>query len=107
MMEFEVSFYVEHNYSLYIPEDKIEQIKADMEADLKRFASGEYISEMSKIAEFYNNGCDDGKETALAAYAYYRADDYGLRVKENYYEDDESSEEIRIGWDGIEPPFKY
>ena len=107
MMNFEVSFYVEHNYSLFIPEDKIEQIKADMEADLKRYASGEYISDMARIAEFYNSNYVDGKETALVAYAYYRADDYGLRIQENYYEDDESSEEIHIGWDGIEPPFKY
>ncbi len=107
-MKFEVYFYVEHNYSLDIPEDKIEQIKADMEADLKKYASGEYISDMEEISKFYNNGCVDGKETALVAYAYYRAEDYGLEPIENYYEDDNGSQDgIHVMWDGIEPPFKY
>ena len=58
-MKFEVYFYVEHNYSLDIPEDKIEQIKADMEADLKKYASGEYISDIIE-RDCYNKPKTEG-----------------------------------------------
>ena len=67
-----------------------------------------YITHMEEISQIYKGNYEDSKETALVAYAYYRADDYGLRVIENYYEDDGGSYDgIHILWEGVDKPFNY
>ena len=95
----EVGFKVEHNYSVVIPEDMVEQITADMEAEFEDYEEGyDYI--MDQIYNLYNSNYDDSKQSALLAYAFRKNDWYGeypeIHIIDNGYEGDDEDDENMI-----------
>ena len=95
----EVAFKVEHNYSVEIPEDMVEQIMEDMVAEFEDYEEGDDII-MDQIYNLYNSDYDDAKESALLAYAFRKNDWYGeypcVNIIDNGYEGDDEDDENLI-----------
>ena len=92
----EVYFKVEHNYSVEIPGDKLEQIKSAMEADIQAYKERKICDFMPDIYEIYNSKYGDAKESALLAYAYYYGEDFDVEVYDNGYDGDDEDNDIQV-----------
>ena len=95
----EVAFKVEHNYSVEIPEDMVEQIMEDMVAEFEDYVEGDDII-MDQIYNLYYSDYDDAKDSALLAYAFRKNDWYYkypcVRIIDNGYEGDDEDDENLI-----------
>lgn len=99
----EVSFKVEHSYSVEIPDDIVDQIMADMVAEFEDYEDDDII--MDQIYNLYNSGYEDAKISALLAYAFRKKDWYdeypSVSIVENGYEGDDEDDNNLI----VRPPF--
>ena len=92
----EVYFKVEHNYSVRIPGNKIDIIKAAMEAEIQEYKDGNGLEYMDEVYALFSSKYEDALESALLVFAYYYGDDFGAHITDNGYDGDDEDIDIQV-----------